>query len=114
MKRPQAQVAVLQAADSNDRRRIDAVADDAGLKPETATRAAFELEADGLLAVTEETIDHYDLTEEGQQYVFESLLPTSCSVQSSGAASVRRSVRLVSTVVPAGRAAFSASPQVQT
>jgi phenylalanyl-tRNA synthetase alpha chain len=73
MKRPQAQVAVLQAADSNDRRRIDAVADDAGLKPETATRAAFELEADGLLAVTEETIDHYDLTEEGQQYVFESL-----------------------------------------
>ena len=73
MKRPQAQVAVLQAADPNEPRRIDAVAQAAALKPETATRAAFELEADGLLAVTEATTDHYTLTDEGRQYVRESL-----------------------------------------
>jgi len=73
MKRPQAQVAVLQAADPDTPSRIDSVADEAGLKPEAATRAAFELEADGLLSVTEETLDHYELTDEGTQYVFESL-----------------------------------------
>jgi len=73
MKRPQAQVAVLKAADTDDPRRIDEVAEEADLKPETATRAAFELEDDGLLAVTEETIEHYALTDEGTQYVFESL-----------------------------------------
>jgi phenylalanyl-tRNA synthetase alpha chain len=73
MKLPQAQVGVLQAADPGEPRRIDAVAEEAGLKPETATRAAFELEDNGLVTVTEATIEHYDLTEEGQQYVFESL-----------------------------------------
>jgi len=73
MKRPQAQVAVLKAADADEPRRIDEVAEDAGLKPETATRAAFELEDDGLLTVTEATVEHYALTDEGQQYVFESL-----------------------------------------
>ncbi len=56
MKRPQAQVAVLQAADAQEDRRIDDVAAEADLKPEAATRAAFELEADGLLAVSEETL----------------------------------------------------------
>ncbi|MDS0282343.1 phenylalanine--tRNA ligase subunit alpha [Haloarcula onubensis] len=73
MKRPAAQVAVLQAADATEDRRIDEVADEAGLKPETATRAAFELEDDGLLTVAEETLEHYTLTDEGTQYVFESL-----------------------------------------
>ncbi|RLM96729.1 phenylalanine--tRNA ligase subunit alpha [Haloarcula sp. Atlit-7R] len=73
MKRPQAQVAVLQAADAQEDRRTDAVAEDAGLKPEAATRAAFELEADGLVAVDEETLEHYELTEEGEAYVRESL-----------------------------------------
>ena len=73
MKLPQAQVGVLQAADPGEPRRIDAVAEEAGLKPETATRAAFELEDNGLVTVTEATIEHYDLTEEGKQYVFESL-----------------------------------------
>ncbi len=73
MKRPQAQVAVLQAADAQEDRRIDDVAAEADLKPEAATRAAFELEADGLLAVSEETLEHYELTEEGDQYVRESL-----------------------------------------
>ena len=73
MKLPQAQAAVLQAADSSEPRRIDAVADEADLKPAAATRAAFELEAEGLVTVSEETLEHYELTDEGQQYVFESL-----------------------------------------
>jgi len=73
MKRPQAQVAVLQAASADDDRRIDDVAREADLQPEAATRAAFELEDDGLLTVSEETINHYALTEEGQRYVRESL-----------------------------------------
>ncbi|MFC7018226.1 MULTISPECIES: phenylalanine--tRNA ligase subunit alpha [Haloarcula] len=73
MKRPQAQVAVLEAADAQEQRGIDEVADEAGLKPEAATRAAFELEADGLLDVTEETVEHYALTEEGESYICESL-----------------------------------------
>src|SRR6056297_2602102 len=73
MKRPQAQVGVLHAADADTSRRIDDVADEADCKPETATRAAFELEDDGLLSVTEETVEHYTLTDEGTQYVFESL-----------------------------------------
>ena len=73
MKLPQAQVAVLQAAAADTSRRIDDVADEADCKPETATRAAFELEDDGLLTVTEETLEHYTLTDEGTQYVFESL-----------------------------------------
>src|SRR6056297_2224672 len=73
MKRPQAQVGVLHAADADTSRRIDEVAEAADLKPETATRAAFELEDDGLLTVSEETFEHYTLTDEGTQYVFESL-----------------------------------------
>ena len=73
MKLPQAQVAVLQTADADEPRRIDEVADEADLKPEAATRAAFELEADGLVAVTEATLEHYELTAEGRQYVYESL-----------------------------------------
>ncbi|QIO21134.1 phenylalanine--tRNA ligase subunit alpha [Haloarcula sp. JP-L23] len=73
MKRPQAQVAILQAADAQEDRRIDEVAEEAGLVPEAATRAAFELEADGLVTVSEETLEHYDLTEEGDRYVRESL-----------------------------------------
>jgi len=47
MKLPQAQAAVLRAADADEDRRIDEVAAEADLKPETATRAAFELEDQG-------------------------------------------------------------------
>jgi len=66
-------VALLRAADAQEPRRIEALAEDAELKPETATGAAFALEDDGLLAVTEETVEEYDLTEEGRRYVRESL-----------------------------------------
>ncbi|WP_336001599.1 phenylalanine--tRNA ligase subunit alpha [Halorientalis halophila] len=69
MKLPQAQVAVLEAASADDERTIDRVADQAGLKPETATGAAFELEAAGLLTVTERTTSDVELTEEAETYV---------------------------------------------
>jgi phenylalanyl-tRNA synthetase alpha chain len=73
MKLPQAQAAVLRAADADEDRRIDEVAAEADLKPETATRAAFELEDQGLVTVTEETVESVELTEEGDRYVDESL-----------------------------------------
>ncbi|MCU4802189.1 phenylalanine--tRNA ligase subunit alpha [Halobacteria archaeon HArc-gm2] len=73
MKLPQAQAAVLRAADADEDRRIDEVAAEADLKPETATRAAFELEDQGLLTVSEETVESVELTEEGDRYVDESL-----------------------------------------
>ncbi len=66
-------MAVLQAADAQEDRRIDEVAEAAGIKPEAATRAAFELEDDGLVVVSEEAVAHYDLTDEGREYVRESL-----------------------------------------
>ena len=44
MRLPHAQVALLEAADADESRRIDALAQEAGLQPETATGAAFALE----------------------------------------------------------------------
>jgi len=74
MQLPEAQVAVLKTADSNADRPITEIADEAELKPETATRAAFELEDDGLLSVTERTDTSVELTDEADEYL-ESGLP---------------------------------------
>jgi phenylalanyl-tRNA synthetase alpha chain len=73
MRLPQPQAAVLAAATPDEDRRIDAVARDADLEPETATQAAFELEAEDLLAVTEETTETATLTEEGASYLADGL-----------------------------------------
>ncbi|WP_226011695.1 phenylalanine--tRNA ligase subunit alpha [Halomicrobium salinisoli] len=73
MKLPQAQVALLRAADANEDRRIEAVAEEADVKPETATGAAFELEDEGLVTVSEETVESVSLTDEGRQYLDEDL-----------------------------------------
>jgi len=69
MKLPRAQVAVLEAATADEDRSLTAVAEAADLKPEAATRAAFELADEGLLSVTEETAESVTLTEEGHEYV---------------------------------------------
>jgi len=69
MQLPEAQVAVLKTADSNADRPITEIAEEAGLKPETATRAAFELEDDGLLSVTERTDTSIELTDEADEYL---------------------------------------------
>ncbi len=73
MKLPQAQVALLRAADANEDRRIADVADEADVKRETATGAAFELEDEGLVTVSEETVESVSLTDEGRQYLGEGL-----------------------------------------
>jgi phenylalanyl-tRNA synthetase alpha chain len=73
MKLPAAQVAVLEAASATEDRRIDGIADEAGRKPEAATRAAFELADAGLVEVTETADTHVTLTDEGRTYVRRSL-----------------------------------------
>jgi len=73
MRLPRAQVALLEAADANDDRRIDALADEAGVKPETATGAAFALEEEGLVEMSEATVETAELTDEGRQYRDEGL-----------------------------------------
>jgi phenylalanyl-tRNA synthetase alpha chain len=66
-------VALLEAADADDARRIDALADEAGVQPETATGAAFALEDEGLVALTEETVESAALTDEGRTYLEDGL-----------------------------------------
>jgi len=73
MQLPSAQVAVLEAADAQTDRPITDIAAEADLKPEAATRAAFELEDEGLLSVSERTEETVDLTAEGERYVDEGL-----------------------------------------
>jgi phenylalanyl-tRNA synthetase alpha chain len=70
---PPAQVALLEAADAETDRPITDLADETDHKPEAATRAAFELEDAGLVAVTEETEDSLALTPEGERYREEGL-----------------------------------------
>ncbi|MFA1609846.1 phenylalanine--tRNA ligase subunit alpha [Halobellus rubicundus] len=74
MKLPESQVAALNAASATDETPIDRLAEEAGLKPETATQAVFELRDEGLLEVTERESVEYELTDEGAEYV-ESGLP---------------------------------------
>ena len=73
MQLPETQVAVLQTADAQTHRPITDVASEAGVKPESATRAAFELESRGLLELTERVEETVTLTEEGQRYADDGL-----------------------------------------
>jgi phenylalanyl-tRNA synthetase alpha chain len=66
---PETQVALLEAASATDEKTIDTVAEAIGEKPETLTRAAFELADDGLLTVTERTAEDLSLTDEGETYL---------------------------------------------
>ncbi len=68
MKLPHAQLAVLETASADEDRPITEVAEQADLKPEAATRAAFELEDEGLVAVSEETDESVTVTDEGETY----------------------------------------------
>jgi phenylalanyl-tRNA synthetase alpha chain len=70
---PEAQHAVLTTASADDAQTIDELARETGLKPETVTGAAFELEDDGLVAVDESVAVDYTLTDEGERYVEEGL-----------------------------------------
>jgi phenylalanyl-tRNA synthetase alpha chain len=68
MKLPEAQVAVLEAANANEAQAIDQLAAETDLNNATATGAAFALEDDGLVAVTEHVETAATLTDEGRDY----------------------------------------------
>ena len=69
MKLPEPQAAVLEAASANDPRTVEELAAATDLKPESVTRAAFELEDQGLVAVEERTEATVELTDEGRDYL---------------------------------------------
>jgi len=68
MRLPRPQVAVLETASPTDARTTDSIADETDLDPTAVTRAAFELEDEGLVAVETETTERFALTEEGREY----------------------------------------------
>ena len=68
MRLPDSQVAVLEAASATEELTIERLSEATGLKPETVTGAAFDLEDAGLVAVsTAETVSH-EVTDEGETY----------------------------------------------
>lgn len=69
MRLPPTQAAVLEAASATEERTIAQLAEQIGEKPETITGAAFALEEEGLLDVSEREIEAVSLTEEGEEYV---------------------------------------------
>ncbi|MDZ7850127.1 MAG: phenylalanine--tRNA ligase subunit alpha [Halodesulfurarchaeum sp.] len=69
MKLPPTQVAVLEAASADDPTDIDAIAAQLDEKPETVTGAAFALEEEGLLSVSETEELENSLTDEGRRYL---------------------------------------------
>ncbi|ESP87957.1 phenylalanine--tRNA ligase subunit alpha [Candidatus Halobonum tyrrellensis] len=68
MRLPDAQVAVLRAASATDAKTVEQLAAETDRKPETVTRAAFDLRDDGLVAVDERTESTATLTDEGREY----------------------------------------------
>ena len=74
MELPELQVAVLEAADTQAHRPVPEIADETGHEPEAVAGAAFALEAEGLVTVTEQTSEQLGLTDEGRRYA-ESGLP---------------------------------------
>ncbi|WP_348606724.1 phenylalanine--tRNA ligase subunit alpha [Halobaculum rarum] len=73
MRLPQAQVALLEAASATDAKTIEQLAEETDLKPETVTRAAFDLRDEGLVAVEERVEESATLTDEGETYRGEGL-----------------------------------------
>ncbi|MFB6108218.1 MAG: phenylalanine--tRNA ligase subunit alpha, partial [Haloplanus sp.] len=74
MRLPESQVAVLEAASATDERTIDELSEATGLKPETVTRAAFDLEDEGLIDLSGVVEESVTLTDEGRRY-YEDELP---------------------------------------
>ena len=69
MQLPEAQVAVLEAASANDAQSIDRLAEETDLDPPTVAGAAFVLDEEGLVAVTERVETSATLTDEGHEYL---------------------------------------------
>ncbi|MDS0476393.1 phenylalanine--tRNA ligase subunit alpha [Natrinema sp. 1APR25-10V2] len=73
MQLPEQQVAVLEAASADEATSVDALAAATELPPETVTGAVFELEDEGLVAVSERVDETVALTDEGREYVADGL-----------------------------------------
>ncbi|WP_276255323.1 phenylalanine--tRNA ligase subunit alpha [Halomontanus rarus] len=73
MQLPHAQAAVLQTASADEAQPVDALARATDLPVETVTGAVFELEEQGLVAVTERVEESIELTEEGAAYAADDL-----------------------------------------
>ncbi|WP_255198249.1 phenylalanine--tRNA ligase subunit alpha [Halorarius litoreus] len=73
MKLPDTEVALLEAASATDTKTIAQLSEETGEKPETLTRAAFELAEKGLVDVEEYEAEDVTLTDEGEQYRSEGL-----------------------------------------
>ena len=76
MRLPHAQVALLRAASATDAKTVEQIAEETGLKPETVTRAAFDLREAGLVAVEERGESTAALTDEGRAYASDELPET--------------------------------------
>ncbi|MFC7200926.1 phenylalanine--tRNA ligase subunit alpha [Halospeciosus flavus] len=73
MRLPRNQLAVLEELSADEPTTIEELAAETGEKPETVTGAAFELEEQGLVDVSEETSVEVELTDEGAEYAEEGL-----------------------------------------
>ncbi|MFA9416306.1 phenylalanine--tRNA ligase subunit alpha [Natrinema sp. HArc-T2] len=73
MQLPAQQVAVLETASADEATSVDALAAATDLPPETVTGAVFELEDEGLVAVSERVDETIALTDEGREYAEEKL-----------------------------------------
>jgi phenylalanyl-tRNA synthetase alpha chain len=73
MQLPETQAAVLKAADAQSHRDVTDIAAEIDEKPESVTRAAFELADAGLVAMDEHVDASVSLTDEGQAYAAEAL-----------------------------------------
>jgi len=68
MQLTESQAAVLEAARAEEATSVDAIAERADLPPETVTGAAFELEEERLVAISERVEETITLTDEGSEY----------------------------------------------
>ncbi|RZV11847.1 phenylalanyl-tRNA synthetase alpha subunit [Natrinema hispanicum] len=73
MQLPAQQVAVLEAASADEATSVDALAAATEVPPETVTGAVFELEDEGLVAVSERVDETVALTDEGREYAGDAL-----------------------------------------
>jgi phenylalanyl-tRNA synthetase alpha chain len=68
MRLPETQVALLEAASATETKTVAQLAEELGEDATAVTRAAFELEDAGLLAVDEHVAEDVHLTDEGEMY----------------------------------------------
>jgi len=73
MRLPESQLAVLEAASATESISVDRLADNTGLKPETVTRAAFDLRDDGLVSIDETVQTSAEITAEATEYLEDGL-----------------------------------------